>query len=196
MARPPCVLTRLWRLYAGPNPLLRPCDRAERILVGFILLVALTAVPIAATAGAEDADQGVQRAHIETRTRYQSTATTLQPAPVLVASEAPVATTDAAVAATWTAPDGTTRTGNLSVTPATPQGAEVSIWTDRSGNPMAEPHQPAAAVAAGVVHGILVWLAFLGVLATLYGLAHLVLNRVRFTNWTREWEYLQHDAPD
>lgn len=196
MAHSPCVVLRLWRLYAGPNPLLRPCDRAERILVSFVLLAALIAVPIAATAGAEQADQGVQRAYLETRTRYQSTAITLQPAPVPVAGGAPVATTDVAVAATWTAPDGTTRTGNLPVTPATPEGVEVCIWTDQSGNPMAEPYQPAAAVAAGVAHGFLVWLAFLGVLGALYGLAHLVLNRVRFTNWTREWEYLQHDAPD
>ncbi|MBO0873215.1 MAG: hypothetical protein J2P19_07455 [Pseudonocardia sp.] len=187
---------RMWRRYAGPNPLLRRCDRAEGVLISILVLVALIAVPIAASAGVEVADRGMERARIEMHTRYPGTATTLQQAPAAVPITGEVPTeTVVTVAATWTSPDGATRTGIQPVAANAPAGTEIGIWTDRTGNPAPAPYQPADAIAAGVAHGIWVWLAIVAVLSAWYALIHLILNRLRYANWTREWEYLQHRCP-
>lgn len=151
--------------------------------------MALIAVPIAASAGIEVADRGIERARIEMHTHYPGTATTLEQAPAATPTAGGVpADTVVTVAAAWTAPDGSTRTGPQPVTPAAPAGTEITVWTDKTGNPTGAPFQPADAIAAGVADGIGTWLAIVAVLTMWYWLTHLILNRVRYANWTRELE--------
>jgi hypothetical protein len=92
------------------------------------------------------------------------------------------------VAATWVAPDGAQRVGTVPVPRATTVGSEVPIWVDDAGN-LADPaFTPTDAIAAGVANGVGTWLAIIVPLTGSCWLAHVVLNRLRFAQWKREWE--------
>jgi hypothetical protein len=101
---------------------------------------------------------------------------------------------EVAVAATWVAPDGTQRTGTVPVAWGTTVGAQVPIWLDATGNRTPAPFQPVEAIAAGVQRGALTWFAIVAALSGACGLAHVALNRLRYAQWTREWERLGRDS--
>jgi hypothetical protein len=194
MAGSPSFLIRLWRLYLGRNPLLtRPWDRAERVVVVLAVLLALTGVPFAALVGSETAARGIERAHHEMSTRHPGVAVTLAEAPQAAVSVRGAATTTE-VAATWVAPDGTQRMGSVPVNQGTKVGAEEPIWMDDAGNQASAPFPPSAAIATGIANGVLTWLAVLAALTGSCWLAHMMLNRFRYAQWSQEWERLGHNS--
>ena len=196
MAGSPCFLLRFWRLHLGRNPLARPSDRAERVLVILAVLLALTGMPVAATVGSETVARGVERAQQEMNTRYPSIAVTLAEAPAPIASvgRGPAQLTSVDVSATWVTPDGTQGVGSVAVKRGTPLGTEQPIWLDETGNQTSAPFRQADAISAGLENGVLTWLAVLAPQTGSYWLAHLMLNRFRYAQWTREWERFGRDA--
>lgn len=179
---------RFWRMLRPRGPLVRPWDRWEARLVVVAILLALVAVPVsgelvsgiyvrqAATARAQQAD------------RTQVTALVLAPAARVVA-DGPGAQVDD-VPALWRLPDGTERTGKISVAAGTDQGSRVRIWIDGAGNAVSPPLSTFTALSIALSVGLLVWLGVVLALTLAVLAVHLALDKVRAAAWAREWQTL------
>jgi len=190
------ILCRFWRLHACRNPMARYSDRLEGALVISAVLLALIGIPVAAAVGSEAAARGIERAHKEMNTRHPSVAVTLleAPHPALVAGAELGFPSQEAVLARWVGPDGTQHLGNVHVPPGTPVGAEVPIWVDEAGNHVTAPFGWGAAISSGLEAGLSTWLGILALSTGPYWLTHIALNRLRYSQWAREWEHIGRDS--
>jgi hypothetical protein len=66
-------------------------------------------------------------------------------------------------------------------------GAQVEIWIDRSGTSIAAPARASGAVYTGVLVGGGLWLGWGIVLAGVFWLSVLSLDRGRRAEWDRDW---------
>jgi hypothetical protein len=180
---------RLARLLTGRNALRRPVDRIEGVV-----LVALSAAFLAVVAFA---------CIVGTHT-YQSqraAAAGLRPAAAVLLEDGPAADGLPRVGqarvgqaeARWFVPGGGRQSGVLSTATApdiagAAAGARISVWLNRSGQPVAPPADQAAmilyALVAGAVEAGLAGLALLLV----YGVCRLVLDRRRLAAWESAWD--------
>jgi len=186
----------LWRLHAGPNPLARHSDRVEGALVVSAVLLALIGIAVAAAVGSETAAGGMERAHMETATRHPTVAVTLLDVPhaALPIEVQSRPGREHEVLASWVTPDGARHLGNVSVRRGTAVGAEVPIWVDDAGNYVSAPFRTVAAISLGVEAGLLTWLGILGLSTAPFWLARMVLNRLRYAQWAREWKRFGREA--
>jgi len=175
------------RLGLEHNPLRRPVDRVETLVVAGLLAVLVLVGPLVALAAGESARRDAAPAAARERaTRVRTTATVTQSA-----DTAPGARSSAAglvrVPVRWTDSDGTPRTGLVTVGPDTAAGATVNIWTDGHGRvtPAPRSQEQVNLMAARVGAGGL--LALAAVLLTVAGVTHHVLDRRRDAMWTDEW---------
>jgi hypothetical protein len=179
----------LWRAVRGlrpdRNPLRRGTDRLEACLLAGLFAAAAAATPLAAQAIGHAAYLGGQDARAQQlATRHQVQAVLTRSAPVIggyaLAAEVPGQ-------ATWTAANGTPRSGQVPVRPGTPRGTAVPVWTDASGYLASPPldqselTSDADAAATGVVLGIVA-----GCAAGAAGIRQL-LNRRRMAAWETDW---------
>ncbi|MGW4065149.1 hypothetical protein ACWEGE_43155 [Amycolatopsis sp. NPDC004747] len=67
------------------------------------------------------------------------------------------------------------------------KGEPVTIWVDRTGNPVAPPLNSAGVVVEAVGVGLGLWLGALALLAACYRLTVSSLDRFRFARWQQEW---------
>src|SRR6202000_3197657 len=96
------------------NPLRRRIDRAEAFIFGGLLLAAVTVAPVAAVeAGHVAYTDSLRVARVQEQTGHQTTAVLLAP-PSTSASGYSV-TSLVPATARWTAPEGTSRTGDIQV---------------------------------------------------------------------------------
>jgi hypothetical protein len=186
VARSHWLARQLRWIHPGRNPLVRRCDRVEAALLIVMIILAVVAVPVAVLLGSSQREQALATVAQERATRAPATAVLLAAAPDLVPGEA-VASGSESVQASWHLPDGSVRTGVVSVDPGTPAGASVPIWVDRAGNPTAAPGTPAKALSLGIGIGLLSWTAAALALCVLMWMARVVLNHLRAAAWTREW---------
>ena len=151
------------------NPLRRPVDRAETIVLALLLVAFLVSAPLAALASGSWAHAIAQRAELaQMASRRQVTAVVLKVAgPATPGSWNLTSVTSAR----WTAPDGTVVTSELPVPAYTSAGVKVHVWTTRDGQltspPMSE-SQVASTKQLGEIAGaaaVAVLLAVVGVLA-------------------------------
>ncbi|MGW5746468.1 Rv1733c family protein [Amycolatopsis sp. NPDC003861] len=182
-------IARMWRtLVPRRNSVARPSDRVQGGLLALVVLLALIALPVAASFGSETfVSQQAQSAQ-ELGERTQVTATLLADGPELTVSpRSGIAGNGAPTDATWVLPDGTRRVGQVVADEGTSKGHTFGIWVDRDGTPVDPPLSSAAVVidAAGV--GLGLWLAALIVLAVGYRLSVFSLNRLRYARWQQEW---------
>ncbi|NIK59178.1 hypothetical protein [Kribbella shirazensis] len=180
------VLMQARRLGVGRNPLRRPSDRLEAVLLWSVLLVALLMIPVGAAVGigvrnSLEATAAHQRAalhEVGART-LESTERTVPSAPGDVLSRARVSYVD---------PQGIEREGTASVVVGTKPGVEVTIWLDRSGSIVAAPRSRSDSAAFGALAGFLIvpgaWLLLWGQ----FLLARLPLDRRRTRDWDAQWE--------
>jgi hypothetical protein len=87
----------------------------------------------------------------------------------------------------WTAPDGTTRTGDAEVEAGLKTGRRATVWTDDRGAHTDEPTSPAEVEAQAGLSGAL---AAGGVCAVLFTGSWLVRRRLdthRAGEWERKW---------
>src|SRR5271154_180765 len=132
---------RGWRL--DRNPLRRPGDRAETVIVIWLFAIFAVVVPFATRAAAGWMGTFEEHARVTAlASRYEVTAKTLENAPPAGA----VMLTQTWVSAVWTAPDGGRRTGLIEVPASAQRGSPERIWVTGNGAATAPP-LPAAEVA-------------------------------------------------
>jgi hypothetical protein len=168
------------RLRRGTGSGARAGDRLELLSLVLCALLVVLAVPVglavATTVGA-DAAADARRQH-EERSRVTA---------VLTADADPVVGLQAWAPATWTAPDGTARAGEVPAPAGSRAGQAVRIWAGpdgaRTGRPLTRAGVRLTTAVAGTVTALLVACSALALhLAT--GAA---LDRSRARRWAREW---------
>ena len=182
-------IVRIWRtILPRRGSVARPSDRFQSGLLVLFVLLALAALPFAASLGSETyARQQVQAAQ-ELKERTPATATLLVDAPALVGnSRATVSADPQPTDATWVLADGTRRTGPVGADRGAVKGSTVSIWVERVGNPVQRPLGPAAAAIDGFALSIGLWVGLLIALAFVYQVIAYALDHFRYAQWQREW---------
>ena len=182
---------RHWLSGVWGNPLARPADRWQAGLRIVLISLWALALPLAATVSSLLAANGLQTIDQAAGDETRTSAVLLVDAPMsMMFSDgvAPSAADD--VPASWTAPDGTTRSGPVGAMPGMLAGARIDIWIDASGTQVNPPEPPSGAVGDGVLVGVGIWLCWGIVLAMVFWLSVLSLDRGRRADWDREWRGL------
>lgn len=89
--------------------------------------------------------------------------------------------------ARWTAPDGSARTGVVRADPGSPEGASVTVWTDRTGRLVSKPPTAVEAQLQSTAAGVLVAVGTGGATVGCGWLARARLDRRRMRDWEAEW---------
>ncbi len=90
--------------------------------------------------------------------------------------------------ARWTAPDGTTHTGEVLASVLAPARASVMVWMDRSGQLTGPPLTRSQASGQAVLTAVFAALLLALVLLAAAILAHRALDQRRMTAWGTEWQ--------
>ncbi|RSD11665.1 Rv1733c family protein [Amycolatopsis eburnea] len=182
-------IARMWRtLVPSRGSVARPSDRLQGGLLALVVLLALIALPVAASVGSETFVRQQAQSAQELGERTQVTATLLADGPELAVSpRSGVARNGRPTDATWVLPDGTRRVGRVVADEGMLKGYTLAIWVDRDGNPADPPLSGAAVVIDAVAVGLGLWLAALIVLAAAYRLSVFSLDRFRYARWQQEW---------
>ena len=170
------------------NPLRRHSDRAEAWIRLSVVVVFLAAGPLAAIAvGHWASDSGAAAARALAAAEHRTQAVLLSNAPA--ASSYPMAGNSVAawVRARWTAPDGTSRTGEVQAAVGARAGSTVTVWSDASGA-LAGPPPGHAQILSRVITFVAVTSAALAILllSTLW-LTRRALDRRRLAAWETGW---------
>lgn len=169
-------------LWPDRNPLRRHVDRAEAGIMALLLAGLLAGAPGAAlAAGSWVYGLGVRAEQSQQAGRHQVQATLLEAAPAVPGLRV-------LVQARWTAPDGTPRSGQVTVPAAgMPAGSTVPVWTDASGRLQASPLRHSTVVTVAVLVGT--WAATIAclLLAGTWRLARKVLQRRKMAAWEADW---------
>ncbi|MEU7788883.1 hypothetical protein [Amycolatopsis sp. NPDC049159] len=182
-------LARMWRtVLPRRGSVARASDRVQAAVGVLAVLLALAALPVAASVGSETyvRQQGESAQQLGERTPV--TATLLADGPAItVNSRSGVAGGGEPTDATWTLPDGTPRVGKVVADEGTLKGLQFTIWVGREGTPVDPPLSGAAVVidAAGVRLGL--WICALVLLAACYRITVFALDRFRYARWQQEW---------
>ena len=94
----------------------------------------------------------------------------------------------APVRARWTAPDGTRRTGTVSVSWGAKASSSVMVWVDASGRLTGPPLRPSQARGQAVLAAVLAPIVLGLLLLCVGGLAHYALGRRRMAAWDFDWQ--------
>jgi hypothetical protein len=169
----------------------RRTDRVEDAAAWLLTAAGLVLVVVAGMLGAATyAERAEQIRH--QAARIPATAVLLEPAPLLTGHYTGVRPV-VPVAAQWSAPDGSPRSGSVPAISGSTAGVEVLIWIDRDGHSVAPPSTPLDAVTAGL--GSAVALLVLGEAALVAGWAALrrVIMARNLRRWEREWTRIGPD---
>ncbi|MFE2019925.1 hypothetical protein ACFW9O_18005 [Streptomyces sp. NPDC059499] len=182
---------RRWR----HNPLCRPTDRHEAWGALAALLLMLIAAPVLGWMCGSLTDEALQRAvRAQHAQRHLTTAVVVRgPSGVSRFAQNPEAavaegTAQSSAVARWKAPDGTARTGRVSVASAvTAPGERIRIWTDDGGRPVARPMDTSTARTHAVLAGIGATLVAAGLVETARRLAVWRMMQRRYGRLDRAW---------
>ena len=177
-------------LWPGRNPLRRTVDRVEAVVVGVLVVAFLAGAPLGAVAAGHFSYGLISRS-----ARAQQAAWRQVPAVPVTMIPADEYGFQAMVRASWTAPDGTRRTGMVPAPPVAQAGGTVMVWVDAAGRQTGPPLQPLqvrtqaalAAILAPVVVGL--------VLLCTGQLAHSVLGGGGWPPGTRTGRQPGHSGP-
>lgn len=180
----------LWR-WRG-NPLRRTTDLVEAWTAAVAVLLIGCAAPVAGWAAGDAVHQALRETvRAQRAERHPVTATVVR---VLVRPPDPDAEGSTArgprprVAARWTGPDGSPRSGTLTATsPAGAPGDRFGIWTDAHGRPVDRPLDPATAAAHAGLAGVAAAGGAAGVVEAARRLVVLRLMHRRYARWDAAW---------
>ncbi|WIY00416.1 hypothetical protein QRX60_41215 [Amycolatopsis mongoliensis] len=186
-------IARMWRtVLPRRGSVARASDRFQAGLLVFVVLLALAALPVAASIGSETYVRQQNESAQQLGERTPVTATLLADGPdITVSSRAGVAGNAAPTDATWVVPDGTRHVGKVLADQGTLKGETLTVWVDRAGNPVDPPLSAAGVLIDAVGVGLGLWLGALALLAACYRLAVFSLDRFRFAQWQQEWFHEQ-----
>lgn len=177
----------VWR-----NPLGRPADRVQAgaLLLAFGLWV--IGLPIAAAMGSLIWSNISVTAEHQQHTRTLISGHLLADAPDFVISDHGIPVTDLVpVAAQWSAPDGTQRTGTVTAAGGGRAFDPVAVWIDQSGAPTKPPTSTTASAVSAVSAATGIWLCSGSVLLLLWLILRRRLDKQRATDWDRQWESVE-----
>lgn len=170
-------------LWPDRNPLRRTVDRVEAMVWSALAVAFLAGAPLAAVAAGHFSYGLISRsAHAQQAARHQV------PAVPLTAIPADVYGYQAMVRASWTAPDGTRRTGMVPAPPVAQAGGTVRVWVDAAGRQTGPPLQPSQVRAQVALTAILAPVVVGLVLLCAGQLAHSALGRRRLAAWDADWQ--------
>ncbi|MCX5562816.1 hypothetical protein [Streptomyces sp. NBC_00038] len=181
MARTQRSKVRLWRWRR--NPLRRLSD----VLEAWVLLTAYVLALVGAFLAGMATQGAVERHLDQQRVERQAVAAAL----VEDAKDKPpagAADDDRVwVTARWTAPDGSTRTGQTKVGPDARAGTRVTVWTDQHGVLTSKPVSHEEARLQSALAGALTAMITVGVVAGGACAARAWLDRRRMEQWAADW---------
>jgi hypothetical protein len=173
-------------LWPGRNPLRRPIDRTERMVMAGLVIAFLAVAPLAAALAADAVHSNGTRTAQAQRADWHQV-----PAMLLGTTVVPGDGYQPSVVAMWTGPNGAVRTGMVPAPPAPRVGAKVMVWVDAAGWQTGQPLQPSqirnqmmlAAIFAPIVLGL--------VLLCAGQFAHYLFQRQRLATWDGEWQAVE-----
>lgn len=170
------------------NPLRRPADRAETLVLILLFTAFLVVAPLAALASGSWAHSMAHRAELtQAASRSKVTGVVLS-VPAVTASAWGSWGQNALVKTRWTAPDGAVVTGVLPLFVGTTAGEKVSLWTTRSGQLASHPMTDAQ-VSHFAVLGEAAGTAAVALVLALAGLlARWSLDKRRMAGWDADWQ--------
>jgi len=176
---------RTW--WPDNNPLRRPCDRAQAVILSGLLITFLILAPALALFAARLAYGAAlhsQRAELAARHRVAAVLLTSAPA----ATYSGYGTLQLPeVRASWTGPDGQRRSGVIEAPGHARAGTKVMIWVDSAGGLTTPPLEPAQVTGQETLAAILAPAA-LGLLLLCAGsVTTHAINRRRMTGWDEDW---------
>ncbi len=177
-------LVRRYRL--GGNPLRRRSDRIETAVLIGALVVGLVGIPIGVQANEVAYQAGARAAAERAASVVQTHAVLLADAPAAQPVRVPVSTVNAR--AEWHAPDGSTRTGDVSVAPGTRAGTDIPVWTDQRGSLVRAPLNPTQLSSRAVAVAVGLGLGWFLVMLLVFAAVRWVLDRKRMAEWEADWE--------
>jgi|tagenome__1003787_1003787.scaffolds.fasta_scaffold20930726_3 hypothetical protein len=168
------------------NPLRRPSDLIETIMLAVLVVTFLVAAPFAAwQSGAWMHATAHQTQLAEQVARHQVTAVVLNPASG--SQLGGWGTTDAWVPARWTAPDGQVITGKVVEPMGTVAGAKVRVWVTRDGQPANEPLLDSQVSGQVLLAQMLSVIALATLLVVSGALGRQALDKRRMASWDAAW---------
>ncbi|WIM98420.1 hypothetical protein ACTOB_002020 [Actinoplanes oblitus] len=168
------------------NVLRRRTDRIESLMVFVLVFSFLAGAPLLAWwAGEASYRQDLRAQQWERRHLFQVDAVLVEGASTAVAGSTRSAGPQTAKA-TWTAPDGTARSGVVQTGTDARTGTRVRIWVDDSGTPRMPPAERNPTSQAVLV-GAAVLLCLCAALVGLHRIGRGALDRHRDRAWGREW---------
>jgi len=174
---------RRWRL--DRNPLRRPTDRLETVVVALLVAAFLIGAPFAALATGTWVHGMARQAQLaQEASRSQVTAVVLAVIPPTISDGDLIWQAQAR----WQAPDGRVVTQEVPVPSETVAGGKVQVWTDRTGGLSSAPlldSQVADQTTTGQALGAVAAAAFLTVAGAL---ALRALNKRRMAAWDADWQ--------
>jgi hypothetical protein len=176
------------RMGLGRNPLRRRTDRIEAWITAALLAIFLIGAPLFASGfgrWVHDGGLAEQRAQ---QSWHQTSAVLMAAAPRVPVYEFHLSLQNTVpVRAVWFGPAGQARSGEVQAPAGSQAGQTVRIWVDGTGHATGAP-LASAALARRVVGAEVLGPATLAVLLLcLIGVARLLLNRRRLTDWERAW---------
>lgn len=187
MTGAPTTSVRLWRL--GPwsrNPLVRPCDRFESVLVLFVVVVVLLMVPFAAAYGTATFTRLDAQARADRAASQQIPAVLMEdslPGAAAVANQSHHTIFHAQ--AQWSV-QNMAHTGDVPAPTGARAGETVSVWIDENGELVSAPASSTEIAATAVSTAIVAWVVgAIGGGVALCG-AHVAITRHRLAHWDAE----------
>ena len=176
------LFLRLRGLWPDRNPLRRRFDRVETVILAGLLAAFLMGAPIAGlVAGRWAYGSALQARRTELSASHHVSAVLLTSA-----SRDPVGFV-ASARASWTAPNGARRTGDVVCTVGSPPGTRIWIWVTASGRMAIPPLLLSQAEGQGVLAAALAVAGLAMVLWSAGLLIHVVTDRHRLAAWDAEW---------
>jgi hypothetical protein len=174
------------RLQSDGNPLRRPIDRAESLVMAGLAIAFLAAAPIAAAVAAHTVyDTGARTIQTQKADWHQV------PAVLLSSTVVPGDGYQPSVVAMWTASSGALRTGLVPAPTVVRVGAKVMVWVNAAGWQTGQPLQPSQIRGQMMLAAIFAPLIFGFVLLCAGQLAHYLLQRQRLATWDVEWQAVE-----
>ncbi|WP_219636585.1 hypothetical protein [Streptomyces sp. AJS327] len=198
------VITGLWR-WRG-NPLCRASDRHEAWLTCCAVLLVVVAAPLAGWFGAGQVRSALLADMREQRLERRVVAAVAEQ----VTQESPAKPEDPRdaesdygspdgqkprlrVTASWPVPDGTRRSGTVTLHHVVHPGERFRMWTDSRGRPVGRPMEERSATSHAALAGVAITAAMVATVEAGRRLAVRNLLRGRYARWEAEWRRIGPD---